>query len=60
LGIPKTVKSDGFSKGWVTNHFEGDYLGENGESHHYTSFVKIAYVGAAPVVGLDPFADSRI
>ena len=44
---PKTGKSDGFSKGWVTNHFEGDYIGGDGESHHYTYFVKIAYVGPA-------------
>lgn len=43
---PKTGVSNGptgTSLGWVTNHFEGDYLGSDGELHHYTYFVKIAY-----------------
>lgn len=36
------------SKGWLTNHEEGDYLGADGEYHHYTYFVKIVYdAGAA-------------
>jgi hypothetical protein len=35
--------STGTSMGWVTNHFEGDYMGSDGEMHHYTYFVKIAY-----------------
>ena len=56
---PKTGKSDGFSKGWVTNHFEGDYLDADGESHHYTYSVKIAWVGPVPE-GTDPFAATRI
>ena len=33
--------------GWCTNHFEGDYLGSDGEMHHYTYFVKIVYDGGA-------------
>jgi hypothetical protein len=40
---PKTGTSTGISMGWVTNHFEGDYLGSDGELHHYTYFVKIIY-----------------
>jgi hypothetical protein len=39
----KTGNVAGFSKGWVTNHFEGDYLGSDGEMHHYTYFAKIVY-----------------
>lgn len=38
----------GISKGWLTNHEEGDYLGVDGNYHHYTYFVKIVYdAGAA-------------
>lgn len=37
----------GSSKGWLTNHMEGDYLGDDGEYHHYTYFVKIVYDGGA-------------
>jgi hypothetical protein len=48
----------GFSKGWVTNHFEGDYTGSDGELHHYTYFAKIAYVGPAQTP--DPWAATRI
>ncbi len=35
------------SKGWVTNQVEGDYIGGDGDSHHYTYFVKIVYDGGA-------------
>jgi hypothetical protein len=35
--------STGTSMGWLTNHLEGDYLGSDGDMHHYTYFVKIAY-----------------
>lgn len=38
---------DGISKGWLTNHEEGDYEGTDGEYHHYTYFVKIVYDGGA-------------
>jgi len=49
---PKTGASTGISMGWVTNHFEGDYLGSDGEMHHYTYFAKIAYdAGAACAAG---------
>jgi hypothetical protein len=40
----KTGAIAGFSKGWVTNHFEGDYE-EAGVSYHYTYFAKIVYDG---------------
>ena len=56
---PKTGVSTGTSTGWVTNHFEGDYLGSDNELHHYTYFAKIVYVGPAPA-GDDPLADVRI
>lgn len=56
---PKTGISDGTSKGWCTNHFEGDYFDANGDPHHYTYFCKIVYVG--PVTETpDPWADKRI
>ncbi|MEK7635355.1 MAG: hypothetical protein AAB446_02930 [Patescibacteria group bacterium] len=57
---PKTGVSTGTSMGWVTNHFEGDYEGSDGELHHYTYFVKIAYVGPVPFGGIDPWAVTRI
>lgn len=44
----KTGAVSGISKGWLTNHEEGDYTGTDGEIHHYTYFVKIVYdAGAA-------------
>jgi len=46
------------SRGWVTNHYEGDYE-ENGELHHYTYFAKIVYGGPASG-GVDPWATQRI
>lgn len=54
----KTGVVTGISTGWVTNHYEGDYLGTDGEMHHYTYFAKIAYVGPAQVN--DPWASVRI
>lgn len=56
---PKTGQSTGVSRGWVTNHFEGDYLGSDGEMHHYTYFAKIVWVGPVPS-GTDPWAAVRI
>jgi len=51
----------GISKGWLTNHMEGDYLGDDGEMHHYTYFVKIVWVGPAPPAPEpDPWAGKRI
>jgi hypothetical protein len=35
--------TDALSKGWLTNHVEGDYLDLSGDSHHYTYFVKIVF-----------------
>ncbi|MGE5393027.1 MAG: hypothetical protein ACM3NH_04770 [Candidatus Saccharibacteria bacterium] len=58
---PKTGMAAGVSKGWVTNHYEGDYLGDDNEYHHYTYFVKIVWVGAAPTDGTtDPWAGKRV
>ena len=36
---------NGTSMGWTTNHVEGDYIGLDGDSHHYTYSVKIVYDG---------------
>jgi hypothetical protein len=41
------------SKGWLTNHEEGDYE-SGGEMHHYTYFVKIVYDGGTACVAGDP------
>lgn len=35
----------GVSKGWTTNHVEGDYIDGDGNVQHYTYFVKIVWVG---------------
>ena len=35
------------SKGWLTNQVEGDYIGSDSDSHHYTYFVKIVFDGGA-------------
>ena len=43
---PKTGDSTGASRGWVTNHYEGDYQ-DSGEFYHYTYFAKIVYDGGA-------------
>ncbi len=50
--------SSGISKGWLTNHMEGDYLGVDTEYHHWTYFVKIVYVGPADFP--DPWVGKRI
>lgn len=55
----KTGLSTDTSMGWVTNHFEGDYVGSDGELHHYTYFAKIVYVGPAPAA-IDPWEETRI
>lgn len=46
--------SANISKGWLTNHLEGDYLGGDGEMHHYTYFVKIVYDGGAACTANSP------
>jgi len=51
---PKTGVSTGTSMGWCTNHFEGDYVGSDGELHHYTYFVKIIYDGGAACTAGEP------
>lgn len=43
----KTGAVSGFSRGWLTNHYEGDYTGTDGEIHHYTYFSKIVYDAGA-------------
>jgi hypothetical protein len=43
----------GYSTGWLTNEVEGDYLGSDGDYHHYTYHVKIVYdAGAACTQGM--------
>ena len=37
--------SDGVSKGWLTNHVNGDYTDTNGDVQNYTDFVKIVWTG---------------
>ena len=54
---PKTGIVGGISKGWCTNHYEGDYE-DGGEFYHYTYFVKLVWVGPALVP--DPWASTRI
>jgi hypothetical protein len=54
----QTGVSEGISKGWLTNHFEGECKGADGVERHFTNFVKIVWVGPAPAV--DPWADKRI
>ena len=54
----KTGIATHISRGWCTNHFEGDYVGSDGEMHHYTYFAKIVWVGPAPTP--DPWAGVRI
>jgi len=55
----KTGTATGISRGWCTNHFEGDYEAD-GEMHHYTYFVKMVWVGPPPTEGTDPWAGKRI
>lgn len=35
----------GTSKGWLTNHIEGEYIDVNGDSQHYTYMTKIGWTG---------------
>jgi hypothetical protein len=61
-GLVKGVPDpSNISKGWLTNHMEGEYLGSDGELHHYTYFVKIVYVGPPPPIPADDkWAGDRI
>ena len=54
---PKTGISTGISRGWTTNQVEGDYIW-GGDSHHYTYFAKIIFVG--PATSPDPWAATRL
>ncbi len=38
-------ESDEISKGWLTNQMEGHYFDPGGSALHFTSFVKIVWVG---------------
>lgn len=38
-------QSDGISKGWLTNHYTGEYIDDNGKVQHFTDFVKIVWTG---------------
>lgn len=44
-GLVDGVYTDGISKGWLTNQFNGSYVDENGDTQHYTDFVKIVWTG---------------
>lgn len=55
----RTGVSTGSSRGWITNQVEGDYIGADGDSHHYTYFAKIVWVGPAPASG-DQWAGVRL
>lgn len=55
----KTGESTGKSMGWLTNQVEGDYIGLDLDSHHYTYFAKIVFVGPVPP-GTDPWAATRL
>jgi hypothetical protein len=35
----------GISRGWLTNHYEGGYVDADGNTQHYTDFIKIVWVG---------------
>jgi hypothetical protein len=54
-GWPNT---DNISRGWLTNHMEGDYE-DAGEYYHWTYFVKIVYVGPVDEIP-DPWEGKRI
>lgn len=50
----KTGAITGTSMGWLTNHMEGDCDAGNGETEHYTYFVKIVWVGPE-IISPDPW-----
>lgn len=37
--------ANGYSMGWETNHYVGSYVDSNGDTQHYTDFVKIVWTG---------------
>ncbi len=61
LDVKVALTSDGISKGWLTNHMEGDCTNAlTSEIEHYTYFTKIVYVGAADPAITDQWAGKRI
>jgi hypothetical protein len=50
----KTGISTGTSMGWLINQVEGDYIGTDGDSHHYTYFAKIVYDNGAACTAGNP------
>ena len=44
-GLVDGQLTDGVSKGWLTNHYTGEYTDENGKVQHFTDFVKIVWTG---------------
>ena len=45
-GAPGSSGYPNTSQGWTTNHVEGDYIDADGNSQHFTYFIKIVWVGA--------------
>lgn len=43
----KTGSATNVSMGWETNQVEGDYIGSDSDSHHYTYFAKIVFDNGA-------------
>jgi hypothetical protein len=50
----KTGVATGASMGWLTNQIEGDYIGTDGDSHHYTYFAKIVFDNGAACTSGSP------
>lgn len=44
-GLVNGQLTDGISKGWLTNHYNGSYEDEDGNVQHYTDFIKIVWTG---------------
>ena len=58
LDVKAGTGPTGISRGWLTNHMEGDCTNAAGELEHFTYFTKIVWVG--PATDPDPWADKRI
>lgn len=44
-GLVDGQQTGGISRGWLTNHYNGSYVDDNGDSQKYTYFIKIVWVG---------------
>ena len=44
-GLVDGQQTGGISRGWLTNHFSGSYVDDNGYSQKFTDFIKIVWVG---------------